>query len=387
MELRPYAVANFQEDATHPIHSANDWNNLGIDAKYRLASNLTLDATVNPDFAQIEADDEVINLSDYPVYLTEKRPFFLEGASIFDTPIELFYSRRIADPEAGAKISGKVGSVKLMALAARNKNQEHDQEDFGVLRLKRDILSRSEIGMIVTDKEGPVGNWARTWGTDATFHLGKPWTLSGMVTQSYKPEHISNNWAHRVEAAYSSDKYSGSVSWLGLMRDFNVNDAGYMRYSDFQQFYTWLQYAPRPEKWGIRRFSHNINIWQESFYDFSHPGSDLNYNGQIETMNYMWLGWGIEYTDYYRRRYVEEGEPFNNYDNVGNYALERYYSTWEWVWYESDFSKPLAIGLNYSLGGYRDGYEHDASATLQVRPRGNLELSLKGQHFPHQRSS
>jgi len=103
LELSPYAVANFSEDQLHALHGENDWNNLGIDAKYRLAPNLTLDATFNPDFAQIEADDEVINLSSYPVYLQEKRPFFLEGGSIFDSPIQLFYSRRITNPKSAGR--------------------------------------------------------------------------------------------------------------------------------------------------------------------------------------------------------------------------------------------------------------------------------------------
>ncbi len=381
LEIRPYAVANFEEEGSQPLQSENDWENLGLDAKYRLAPNLTLDATYNPDFAQIEADDEVINLSDYPVYLEEKRPFFLEGASIFDTPVELFYSRRITDPQAGAKISGKIGSVRLMGIAARNQNQDEQTEDFGILRLKQDIFRRSDVGFLLTDKQGPGDYWARLWSVDARLRLSDPWTIELLGGQSFRPDYTTNNWAHRWAIEYQSDKYSGEIVQASMARDFDANDAGWIRYSDFQRLYGWFGYTMRPEKWGLRRVDNNINVFLESKYDLSHGVRELNWNGQVQTMNYMYFGGGLDHEDRYRRHYVDSGEPYEDYDNFGNYNLEFYRSLWWWIWYETDFSKPLAFGGNLSAGDYRKGYEHDIVATLQLRPRDNLEVRLQEVYF------
>lgn len=380
LELRPYAVANFEEEGFQPLQGENDWNNLGLDAKYRLATNLTVDATFNPDFAQIEADDEVINLSDYPVYLAEKRPFFLEGASIFDTPVELFYSRRITDPEVGAKVSGKIGGIRLMALGARNVNQNDQKEDFGVLRLKRDIFSKSELGVLLTDKEGPEMDYARLWSADARLHFGDPWNIEALTAQSYKPDIFKDNWAHRWEVEYAKDKFSMALIHAGMMRDFNANDAGWTRYSDFQKFVLWSQIAPRPEKWEFRRIANSFEVGGETLYDLSHKGGWLNYDLNVQMMNYMWWGLGGNYSQEYRRRYVVEGESHTHYDNFGPYNFEFYKSFWQWIWYESDFSKPLAFGINASQGDYREGYERDLNMTLQIRPRDNLELRLQEEY-------
>jgi len=380
LELRPYAVADFREEGAQPLQGENDWENLGLDAKYRLASNLILDATINPDFAQIEADDEVINLSDYPVYLEEKRPFFLEGTSIFDTPFQLFYSRRITNPEAGAKLSGKIGSLRVMGIAARNLNEDDDIEDFGVLRLKQDIFKKSEVGILLTDKEGPGDEWARVWGADAKLRPKETWTIDLSAAQSFKPELTDNNWQYRWEILYTSDKYSGSFTHSAMMRDFQANDAGWTNYSDYQRIYTWLQYAPRPEKWGIRKISNNYNATYEGLYDLSHKQFNINYNLSVQTMNYWWFGGGAEYSESYRRHYAEEGEVYTNTDNFGNYNFEHYYSRWWWAWFETDYSKPFAFSLNYSLGDFRDGYEHDASLGLQVRPRNNLSIALQNNY-------
>ena len=112
--------------------STEGWSSdFGLDLKYSIASNLTLDTTFNPDFAHIEADENQINLTRFELFLEEKRPFFLEGQNLF-TAMDLFYSRRISDPDAGAKITGKIGKNSIGMIAARNRpaDEDRDQYDF-----------------------------------------------------------------------------------------------------------------------------------------------------------------------------------------------------------------------------------------------------------------
>ncbi len=377
LELRPYAVANFQEQEAQPLQGENDWDNLGLDLKYRLAPNLILDATYNPDFAQIEADDEVINLSDYPVYLTEKRPFFLEGSSALDMPEEIFYSRRITNPDFGGKITGKVGGLRLMGLAARNLNEDNQKENFAVLGLNKDILKRSQISLFLTDKEGPDTDYARLWNANTRLQISDPLNFEIGAAQSFRPGLTQNNWVHSIEANYGSDTYSGTGWYSGTMRDFNSNDAGWAGYSDVHSYGGWFQYAPRPEKWGIRRISHNFNFGGESKYDLSHQEGWCNYNNSFTTMNYMYFGGGASYSEGFRRKRVDDGESYDDYDNFGHYVMEWYPSFWQWIWFETDFDKPLAFAINGSQGDYRDGYERDLYTTLQLRPRENIELRLQ----------
>ena len=379
LEVRPYAVANFVEEGLSPLQGDNDWENLGVDIKYRLASNLTLDAAFNPDFAQIEADDEVINLSDYPVYLTEKRPFFMEGAELYETHYELFYSRRITNPQAGAKVSGKIDNTQISVITARNVNEDDEYEDFGVMRLKKDIFSRSEMGFLFTDKEGPEDDFARVWSVDGQFHIGERYKFGAQVAQSFKPGLTDNNLAYHLDFNYSSDKYSGSAWVNGMGKNFRGNDAGWISYTDYHRTGGWFQYAPRPEKWGIRRFWNNVNGGLETQVGGRYNERWCNYNNSFQTMNYLYFGFGASYSETWRRNYVEEDEdePYEHTDNFGNYNMENYKGGWRWIWFETDFSKPWAFGINHSQGDFRDGFAREYYTTVQVRPKDNLTLNLQ----------
>ncbi len=378
LEFRPYAVTNFEEEGRSPLQSKNDWENLGFDVKYRFAPNLTLDATFNPDFAQIEADNEVINLSDYPVYLDEKRPFFMEGASIFDTNIELFYSRRITNPQAGAKVSGKIDGTQMAFITARNINEDDEFEDFGIMRLKRDILSRSEVGVLVTDKQGPGGDYARVWSADAQIRFSDPMKLGAQVAQSYKPGLKNNNWAYSLDYDYSGDTFSGSAWASGKTRNFRGNDTGWISYTDFHRTGGWFQYAPRPEKLGIRRISNNVNVGLEWQIDGKYAEKWWNYNNSFQTMNYMYFGFGFAQSEAWRRNYIDddEEEPYEHTDNFGNFNMENYASTDFWVWFETDYSKSFAFSIGHSRGDFRDGYEREIWGGLQWRPKDNLTLNI-----------
>ena len=128
----------------------------GLDVQYNLTSTLKTNVTVNPDFAQVEADQLEINLTRFPTRFPERRPFFVEGNSFFETPLELFYSRRIGregDILWGGKMTGKVGSYSLGILGSQTGSfgaleigQESESKEealYSTVRLKKDILQRS----------------------------------------------------------------------------------------------------------------------------------------------------------------------------------------------------------------------------------------------------
>ncbi|MCK4836456.1 MAG: carbohydrate binding family 9 domain-containing protein, partial [Candidatus Aminicenantes bacterium] len=144
----PHLISKFEEGKNTEI-------DVGLDARYAFSQTVSANLTVNPDFAIIEADEEVINLTRFEAYLPEKRNFFLEGSEIYKQRIQLFYSRRIEDIYGGLKVYGKLGKYEFSSLIAQSK-PGNDPDDlsasFTVFRLRRDIFKSSNIGFLVANK-------------------------------------------------------------------------------------------------------------------------------------------------------------------------------------------------------------------------------------------
>ncbi len=157
LDLNPFATGRL--DGTP---GADGWTydatpEIGINGRWGITPNLTLDGTVNPDFSQVEADVGVITVNErFAVFIPEKRPFFLEGIEQFDTPNQLIYMRRIQEPLGGAKLSGKVGSLNVGLLssvdAQRHSASGEDNPIFNLLRLRGDLGENSTAGMSYTGK-------------------------------------------------------------------------------------------------------------------------------------------------------------------------------------------------------------------------------------------
>ncbi len=179
-EFYPYCLSGFSEtDKSSKLGK----NEVGFDLKYGIASDVTLDMTLNPDYAQVEADVLDINLTRYPTRFPEKRNFFLEGRGIFETPSELFYSRRIGakgDILWGAKLSGRAkGGLEYGIIGSQtgdwnyfgigNKNHNKEEALFGIARIRKGFSNGSSLGMMIADKEGKNNEYGRVFGLDGLF--------------------------------------------------------------------------------------------------------------------------------------------------------------------------------------------------------------------------
>ena len=155
----------------------------GFNAKYGLTSNLTLDATYNPDFSQVEADAGQIAVNErFALFFEEKRPFFLEGTEIFTMPKNLVYTRSIVNPVAGAKLSGKAGSFQLGYLGAVDELGGSDgpaeRPVVNLLRARRDLGGASTLGMVYTDRTTSADKYNRVFGLDGRFVMARRYTLT-----------------------------------------------------------------------------------------------------------------------------------------------------------------------------------------------------------------
>jgi hypothetical protein len=238
----------------------------GLDVKYGLTNNLTLDVTLNPDFAQIEADDQMINLTRYSLFFPEKRLFFQERQGNFEFRFEdddrLFYSRRIGLHEGnrvriygGARIVGRAGPLDIGFLNIQTEKLEDlPSENFNLVQLRRQIINPySYIGGIVTSRIGNSDSWNTSYGIDGIFRLFADEYLSLKWAQSFEndkknhpadldPARIYVNWNRRSNKGLG---YNLSYSRSGA--DFNPG-VGYQRRDNYTRFGDRLQYKWFPDE-------------------------------------------------------------------------------------------------------------------------------------------
>ncbi|HXE91983.1 MAG TPA: DUF5916 domain-containing protein [Terriglobales bacterium] len=166
----------------------------GLDAKFIFQDRLVLDTTINPDFSQVESDQPQVSANQrFELFFPEERPFFLENASYFDTPIQLFFTRRIADPQLGARLTGKVGRTSIGALVADDQSPGRrvpaadplagTRAYFAILRVNRDLWAQSSLGMIYTDREFH-GSYNRVGGVDGRFKVNANWVTGFQAVAS-----------------------------------------------------------------------------------------------------------------------------------------------------------------------------------------------------------
>ena len=276
LDIKPFATADLTSDRGATRELSNDLGgDVGIDVKYGITQNLVADVTVNTDFAQVEADEQQVNLTRFSLFFPEKREFFLENQGLFsfggtkattfgsnsalgsddNTPV-LFYSRRIGLQDGqevpilvGGRLTGRVGkfSVGVVNLQADSEPVSGAQAtNFSVLRVKRDILRRSTIGAILTGRSvsthGPGSNQA--YGLDGTFAFYDNLTINTYWAQTRTPELNGDDESYRAQLDYNGDRYGLQLERLAVGHDFNP-EVGFLRRDDFGRSFGSARFSPR----------------------------------------------------------------------------------------------------------------------------------------------
>jgi hypothetical protein len=218
---------------------------VGGDIKWQISPNITADATINPDFATVEADEEQINLTRYEINYPEKRIFFQEGNEMYRTRIRTFYSRRIQDIMYGAKLNGKAGKYNFNALNVRSMEMDEEGEPpsfFTTARVKRDFLSSSSLGLTMVDKRNDSA-YVTSISGDYVLNLGETWKLTGQLVASV-PGDFGSHSAWFVRFAKETNFYHMHVRYTEMGENFqeNVNQAGYVVDDDRREVDSDLSY-------------------------------------------------------------------------------------------------------------------------------------------------
>jgi hypothetical protein len=287
IEIKPYAISNVTSD---PVANAADATtidkNAGFDVKYGVTQNLTADFTYRTDFAQVEVDEQQINLTRFNINFPEKRQFFLEGAGVFMFGVTgsgaefggatgnipaLFYSRQIGisqgrpvPMQGGGRMTGRVGKYSIGLINVQTDDQPSrgvPSTNFSVVRLRRDILRRSNVGLLYTRRsESLTANGANeAYGVDAVLGFFDSLSMTSYVAQTKSPDRSGDDTSYRVNVDYNADRYGARIERLTVGSNFNP-ETGFLRRRDFEETSGSLRFSPRPRNSRtIRQFSTSVN--------------------------------------------------------------------------------------------------------------------------------
>jgi len=324
----------------------------GFDAKMVLRDAITLDGTVNPDFSQVETDDPQVTVNQrFEVFFPEKRPFFIENSGYFQTPINLFFSRRIVDPGGGVRLTGKAGRWSLGAIAINDREPGRvpapdplagSRANVGAFRVQHELGDESTIGALVTGRE-LQGNYARVASLDTRLKLGRTWAATGQVMRSGLREGTTAS--------------AGSGVLLDLVRDGRFLDYSGTFLALDPAFAAPLGFV---ERTGIRQTEHK---WKVRFRP--RDKAVLNYGPEVKVA-YVWGPDGRQLDREFKAQFqvelvgqtqlaVERIELFERFEDAPFWPFKTQASiSTEWL-------KWLALDATYAWGG---DVNHDPASGL-----------------------
>ncbi len=412
LKLLPYVLGGFKQNYESAGDQSKIAHTVGLDAKYGLTPSLTLDATFNTDFAQVEVDEEQVNLTRFDLFFPEKRPFFLENSGFFEfgTPseVEIFFSRRIGIDQdsgmeipidAGLRLSGKVGPYQIGALNMKTRNVDEvaPSNDFSVLRVSRELPNRSSLGMIAVNRQSLIRSekaaaFNRTFGADFNLGLGRYANWFSYAAKTQTPglkgsDHVAasvfefDNNRHRVDASYTE-----------VGRNFNP-EVGFLRRAGFRKPNFGYRHMHNPEGRYLRSISPHFqfNRWytlgtnqKESAFEHYHLDTRWQNGGRL----------GLAFN----RNFERLDEPFEIATNVkiapGGYGFSEVVAN-----YITDPSARLFADGNVAVGNFyggtirtinfNGGYRRGQNLTWSggylknfIRlPEGNFNTDLAGLRF------
>jgi hypothetical protein len=391
-KVTPYVLGDASRDYQIQDESEldGDW---GVDAKFGVTPSLNLDLTYNTDFAQVEVDEQQVNLTRFNLFFPEKRPFFLENAGIFsigkstgrDQAIDLFFSRKIGIDDdgglvpilAGARLSGKAGNYNIGFLNMQTEDVlgVTPANNFTVARVSREFQTRSNLGAMfinraATGDYADNDNWNRTWGVDGKLGIGEEWTFNGFAARTETPGKTGREYAYNVKGEYKDRDFRFSADYAEVGEEFNP-EVGYLQRSGYRS----IEGGPN---WNIRVPS--VSWLRELRPHVTYRGY-WDFDGFKETefihmdMHVDWEN-GAHFSPAVNNTLEGLKEPFEITEGIvippGNYRNTAL--AWRW---NTDLSAPIAYNGELDYGGFFSGTRRSITTELFFRRGSKLNVAAK----------
>lgn len=385
VQFIPYAAftgARFlEEDA--PAYVRDTDGRAGVDGKFVLKDAFTVDLTLNPDFSQVESDEPQVTINQrFEVFFPEKRPFFIENASYFDTPIDLFFSRRIADPEVGARLTGKAGGWTVAALGMDDRSRGErlpvddpahgDRAGIGVVRIQRDLPRQSSVGIFATTT-GFAGSSNQVVALDGRYKLSDTWVVTGQAAFSDTTERDGagrSGHAVSLNLDRTGRNWGAFLEYEDISPDFRA-PLGFVPRVDMRRIFPFIRYTWFPEKHGIVSIRPELNgraIWG---YDGRLQDWEVNSELQLELKGQTEIEAG----------YTETMERFGGINFRKRQTSFSFETGWlKWLEFSAGLDRGEEINFFPSSGlqpFLADAVEADVSLTIKPTER----LVLDGRYL------
>jgi hypothetical protein len=397
LKLTPFVLGNVLQSGVRPVDASFDPDG-GLDVKYSLTPSLVLDGTVNTDFAQVEIDDQQVNLDRFDLFFPEKRPFFLENAGFFTVgnpgEIDLFFSRRIGigpfgeevPINGGGRLSGKAGKYNIgllnmqtddIGLLVVSPDAAHGRQagsNFTVARVSRDLPNRSSLGGLFVNRAG-TGEFAadrdynRTYAVDGKLGIRQHTVLSSFLARTETPSIETDDYAYNVRARTTVPRFDLDLGYQEVAASFNP-EVGFLTRRGYRKPDARILTRWRP------RFLHLQEVRPHSSYRaFYGMDDDL-----LESMQ-----WHIDNHWQFRNSYevhtgvnvTEEGlrRPFEIYPGIfvppGSYAHKE-----AQLVFMTNQGAPVSLNVESRIGGFFGGDRVTFTPTLRMRAGETLTAEI-----------
>jgi Domain of unknown function (DUF5916)/Carbohydrate family 9 binding domain-like len=387
-EFRPYALAGVEKEVEAPAATVGS---LGLDFDYLINPTVKLDFTIHPDFAQVESDDLIVNLTRFSIRLPEKRQFFLESQNFFDFPLgqaRPFYSRRIGiykEQEtpilAGARFLGKMGRTTLGAMDVQTGSTDIAKAaNFSLVRWKQDLGEQSSVGALAIG-EVQSGRFNGTGGVDALYSTSKlfgnkNFQIGGAFSATYTSDRKTQaGSAQRLFFSYPNDLIELSASWERVGLDFNP-EVGFLSRTNYQLYTARWRINPRP------RFLPWVQKLQFKPLEINYYIDDRTHQMQSVYTEFRPLGVFFKSGEKLEINFQRNAENLTeDFEIRPGYVIPpgQYWTNRGEIQFDTFEGRPLVLGAGVNWGEFYDGSSTEWSADLGWKPSRYYGLGLSYQ--------
>jgi hypothetical protein len=397
LQLTPYVLGRSRRDGSPAVTSNDD--EFGFDLKYSITPSLTLDATYNTDFAQVEVDEQQVNLDRFSLFFPEKRAFFLENSGQFTVgnprEAELFFSRRIGIAggvptaiDGGVRLSGKVGArtnIGVLSMSSEAVPGLVSANDYSVARVNQELPNRSAIGALFVKRDGdgsltgnPRDDHNETYAIDGRWGIGRNSLIQAWIAQTDTPGLTGRDQAFAVSGDYNDAKWTFGAGYTEIGEDFNP-EVGFLARRGYRKFDGRMFRRVRPQQWPkifeIR--PHVVYRGYRGFDDFQETGFlHLDSHWEFQTGSEVHTGYN------FTTEGIRPGEEFDIVPGVTIPSGTYRHGETQLV-YEGNRSRPVNFSLRSTFGGRFGGDRTTIESALRYRvgERFNSEFAYTRNEF------